>query len=340
VSGLPRFLARRLLLLVLVLWGMTVVTFVISHVVPGDPVRALAGPHASASEIATLRHQYGMDRPLPVQYLDYLGRLVHGDLGTSLVTRRPVLSDLVQFFPATVELTLTSLLLALVIGIPLGVTAATRAGSVWSDHGSRLISLVGVSMPVFWLGLLAQLIFYRQLNWLPSSGRLSLLATPPSGPTGFYLLDTALGGDWSSFGDTLSHLVLPAGTLALGSLAIVTRMTRTAMLETLGQDYVRTARAKGLPEWRVVYAHALKNALLPILTVIGLQVGYLLSGDFLTETVFSWPGIGLYAVSAITSLDFPAIMGVSLVVSLVYVLINLTVDFLYTVADPRVALSA
>jgi len=330
-----RFIARRLVFMVFVLYGMTLITFVLTHVVPADPIRLLAGPHATSSEIATLRHQYGMDQSLPRQYVVYLGNLVHGDLGISLTDRHPVRDDIQQFFPATLELVLCSLILAVGIGVPLGVYAAMGRGRL-ADLLIRLTAIMGVSMPVFWLGLVLQLIFFKQLGWLPLDGRLEILDTPPNTVTGLYLVDALVTGDFSILGPVLLHLLLPAATLALGSLVLITRMTRASVLEALAQDYIRTARAKGVRNRRIVFRHALKNAITPTLTVIGLQFGYLLSGDFLVETIFNWPGIGYYAVNAISNLDFPGIMGVTLVVSIIYVLANLVVDVLYVAIDPRV----
>ena len=330
-----RFIARRLAFMVFVLFGMTVITFTLTHVVPADPVRLLAGPHATASELATLRHTYGVDRPLPAQYILYLQNLLHGNLGISLTDRRPVLQDIEQFFPATLELALCALIIAVGIGVPLGVYAAMARGRI-VDAIIRITSIAGVSMPIFWLGLVVQFIFFKQLGWLPIGGRLDLIDNPPNTVTGLYLVDAIITGNFAVLGDVISHLILPAVTLALGSLVLITRMTRASVLEILAQDYIRTARAKGVGHMRVIFRHALRNAITPTLTVIGLQLGYLLSGDFLAETIFNWPGIGYYGVNAISNLDFPGIMGVTLVISVIYVAANLVVDVLYVVADPRI----
>ncbi len=324
--------------MIFVLFGMTLITFALTHLVPSDPIRLLAGPHADASELATLRHAYGMDRSVPEQYLIYLRNLLHGNLGISLTDRRPVLDDIVQFFPATLELAVCAFILAVGIGVPLGVYAAMGRGRI-VDAVIRVTSIAGVSMPIFWLGLVAQFIFFKQLGWLPIGGRLDLIDSPPPTVTGLYLVDAVITGNVALLGDITSHLILPALTLALGSLVLITRMTRGAMLEILAQDYIRTARAKGSGYYRIIFRHALKNAIPPTLTVIGLQFGYLLSGDFLAETIFNWPGIGYYGVNAISNLDFPGIMGVTLVVSTVYVIANLVVDILYVVVDPRVEYS-
>jgi len=330
-----QFIVRRLVFMIFVLFGMTLITFALTHVVPADPIRLLAGPHASRSEIATLRQAYGMDQSLPRQYVVYVKNLLHGDLGISLTDRHPVLDDIRQFFPATLELALCALIIAIGVGVPLGVYAAMGRGRV-ADTVIRLTSIAGVSMPIFWLGLVLQLLFFKQLGWLPIGGRLEIIDSPPDTVTGLYVIDAILTGDFSAIGTVLAHLVLPALTLALGSLVLITRMTRASLLEVLTQDYIRTARAKGLRKRRIVFRHALKNAIPPTLTIVGLQFGYLLSGDFLAETIFNWPGIGYYGVNAIGNLDFPAIMGVTLVVSVIYVAANLVVDVLYIVVDPRV----
>jgi peptide/nickel transport system permease protein len=333
-----RFIARRLAFMILVLFGMTLITFTLTHVVPSDPVRLLAGPHATQTEIETLRHTYGMDHALPAQYVIYLQNLIHGNLGISLTDRHPVVDDIKQFFPATLELALCALIIAVGVGVPLGVYAATGRGRL-VDALIRLTSIAGVSMPIFWLGLVVQFVFFKQLGWLPIGGRLDLVDSPPNTVTGLYLVDAVITGNFAVLGDVASHLVLPAITLALGSLVLITRMTRASVLEILAQDYIRTARAKGVAYYRIVFRHALKNAITPTLTVIGLQLGYLLSGDFLAETIFNWPGIGYFGVNAISNLDFPGIMGVTLVVSVIYVVANLIVDILYVVVDPRVEYS-
>jgi peptide/nickel transport system permease protein len=330
-----RFIGRRLLLMLLVVFGMSVITFALTHVVPGNPARLLAGPHARQAEVDALAARYHMNGSVFEQYAVYMGGLLHGDLGLSITTRRPVVDDLRQYLPATLELTIAALALTIAIGLPLGMLSAVRHGRP-VDHLSRVFAIVGVSMPVFWLGLVLQVFFYKKLSLLPVGGRLDALDISPPTVTGSYLIDALLARDPTIFGAAVMHLILPAATLAIGSLAIVTRMSRASLLETLNADYVRTARAKGLPEGRLLRTHVLKAAFIPVLTVIGLQVGYLLAGNFLVETVFNWPGIGLYAVNAIRNLDYAAIMGVTLVVSVIYVLTNLVVDILYAVLDPRI----
>jgi peptide/nickel transport system permease protein len=330
-----KLILRRFAFLILVLFGMSLITFTVSHIVPADPIRIIAGQRATQETIEIFRKQYGMDKPLAVQYLIYMKNLLQGDLGESIISRRPVLEDLKDYFPATLELVGTAIFLALIIGIPLGVRSASRRGRL-ADHSFRVFAILGVSMPIFWLGLVNQLIFYGKLEILPIDGRLDTFLIAPPKVTGLYLIDSLIAGDFEVFWDALKHLILPGVTMAFGILAVVTRMTRTSMLECLNQDYIRTARAKGLKEFRVTFVHALKNAAPPILTVIGLQTGFLLAGDFLAETIFNWPGIGRYGVTAITNMDFPAIMGVTLLISLIYVLVNLLVDICYMVFDARV----
>lgn len=321
--------------MVLVLLGVSVLTFFIAHVVPGDPVLVALGEHAREEQIAAYRHAYGLDRPVPVQFAVYLGRLTRGDLGISIRTRRPVADDLREFMPATMELGGAAWLVALLLGIPAGILSAVFKDRIF-DHLSRLGALIGASFPVFWLGLLLLGAFYYRLQWLPGPGRLDVVISPPPMRTGFLLVDAALAGDGEAFRNALRHLVLPALTLGLFSTAVIARMTRSAMLEVLYQDYIRTARAKGLPQRRVVALHALKNAMIPTLTIIGISFGSLLSGAVLTETIFAWPGLGRYATASAISLDFPAVMGVTLVVAVVYTLVNLFVDLIYARLDPRV----
>ena len=335
--GMLRFLAKRLALLVLVLLGATIITFVISHAVPSDPARMWAGPRAGPAQIEQARRELGLDQPVYIQLVVYITRILRGDLGVSIHTRRPVLNDIAAFFPATFELTTFAMIVALALGIPMGVVSATRRDKL-PDHASRIFSLTGVSVPIFWLGLLAQLVFSSTLHILPTSGRVdgSLLANAPPTITGLYLFDSLLAGNWPFFASAFVHILLPGLTLSYASLAIVTRMTRSTMLEVLGKDYIRTARMKGLPERVVLYKHALKNALIPILTIVSLCYGFLLAGAVLVETIFDWPGMGLYATNSILTLDLPAIIGVTLIVAVIYVMINLVVDILYTFVDPRV----
>ncbi|MEX2649629.1 MAG: ABC transporter permease [Alphaproteobacteria bacterium] len=333
------FIVRRLALLVVVVVGMTLITFILTHVVPGDPARMLAGQHATLDQVEAFRRLYGLDRPLPEQYLIYMNGLLKGDLGQSLTTRRPVLDDLRQFLPATLELTSAALVLVILGGIPLGVLAAVRRGKAL-DHVIRVVTVGGVSLPVFWLGIALQIVLYRWLGWLPIGGRLGIVDIEPARVTGMYTVDALIAGDTATFVSALVYLILPASTLAAGSLAVVTRMTRAASIEVLDANYVRTARAKGLFETVILRRHVLRNAMIPTMTVIGLQVGTLLAGNVLTEVVFNWPGIGLYAVNAISYLDYAAIMGVTVTISLVYVTVNLLVDIAYVVLDPRISYGA
>jgi len=321
--------------MVLVLLGVSVLTFFIAHVVPGDPVLVALGEHAREEQIVAYRRAYGLDRPVPVQYAVYMSRLTRGDLGISIRTRRPVADDLQEFLPATIELSSAAWLVALLLGIPAGILSAVFKDRTF-DHLSRLVALIGASFPVFWLGLLLLGAFYYRLRWLPGPGRLDVVISPPQLRTGLLLVDAVLAGDWEALRNALRHLVLPALTLGLFSTAVIARMTRSAMLEVLYQDYIRTARAKGLREWRVVALHALKNAMIPTLTIIGISFGSLLSGAVLTETIFAWPGLGRYATASAISLDFPAVMGVTLVVAVVYTQVNLVVDLIYARLDPRV----
>ena len=330
------FVLRRLALLVFVLLGVSLLTFFISHVVPGDPARLAAGAHATGKQVEALRQKLGLDRPLPDQYLRYMGGLLRGDLGYALSSRRPVLEDLKDYFPATVELTVAALLICLVVGIPLGVLSAVHKGGL-VDHVGRVICIGGVALPLFWLALLFQLIFYRWLGLVPAGGRLDPGLSSPPTITGLYILDSLLTANWPVLRSSLWHIVMPAITLAFASLAWVARVTRISMLETLGQDYIRTARGKGLTERGVVYRHALRNALIPTVTLVGLQTGALLAGAFLVEIIYSWPGIGFYTVNAIMAMDFNAIISTTLLVAVVYTVTNLVVDILYVALDPRIS---
>ena len=335
---MARYIARRLLPMLLVIFGMSVITFTMSRLVPGNPARLLAGPHARQEQVDALAERYHLSGPVLEQYLIYMGDLLHGDLGLSVTTRRPVTEDLAQFLPATVELTATAFLITVLVGLPVGIVSAAGRGGLF-DHAARLVSIAGVSLPIFWLGLVLQVLFYKHLGILPIGGRLGTLDIAPPRVTGMYLVDSLLAGDPALFQSALIHLILPALTLAAGSVAVVTRMMRASILETMSADFVRTARAKGLRESSLLWRHVVRNAFIPALTVLGLQVGYLLAGNFLVESVFNWPGIGLYAVDAISNLDYAAIMGVTLVVSIVYVVVNLVVDILYVLLDPRITYS-
>ena len=335
---LVRLIVRRLIFLVFVLFGLSLMTFALSHVIPGDPARLMAGPRASKSAVAKIREQYGLDDPLPQQYVSYLKGLTRGDLGMSFTTRRPVSEDLKRYLPATIELGAVAFILSTVIGIPLGVISSVQRDKL-PDHIARFISISGLALPVFWLAIMAQFVFFGRLGWLPDGARLPIGLDPPPTVTGLYTVDALLAGDWALFRLSLVHLIMPAVVLAYGSLAVITRMVRGGMLEVLNQDYIRTARAKGISQNGVILGHALKNAMLPTVTSIGLQIGLLLSGAFLVEIVFSWPGIGRYAVEAIQRLDYNATMATTLVIALIFVLMNLIVDILYLFLDPRITYS-
>lgn len=332
---MARFLIRRLFGLVLVLVGVSVITFALTQVVPIDPALAALGQNAREDQIQAFRRQYGLDRPPLQQYVAYVERLLHGNFGMSIRTRRPVADDLRDYLPATLELSLAAMGVALLLGISLGIVAAVSRNG-WIDGLARIFALVGGSLPIFFLGLLVLALFYTKLRWLPGPGRLDPYLKPPSRVTGMYTVDSLLSGDTPGFKSSLLHLVLPAATLGYFSTAVLLRMTRSAMLEVLQQDYVRTAQAKGLRGSVVVLRHALKNAMIPVLTTIGITFGSLLSGAVLTETIFAWPGLGRYATASAISLDFPAVMGVTLVSAVVYPVVNLLVDIGYHVLDPRI----
>lgn len=330
-----RFILRRLLGLLFVMVGVSLFTFAIAQVVPVDPAASALGAKAREEQIAAYRQELGLDRPVWEQYVRYLGRLVQGDLGESIRTRRPVADDLRDFFPATLELSLAALVVSLVLGIPLGIIAALRRNN-WVDALARLIALIGGSMPIFYVGLLGLGLFYRQLRWLPGQGRLDSTMNPPDFITGLFTLDALLTRNWAVFQNASWHLILPAVTLGYFSTAVLLRITRSAMLEALSQDYVRTARSKGLRERLVVLRHVFKNALPPVLTTIGLTFGGLLSGAVLTETVFGWPGLGRYATTSVSNLDLPAVMGVTLLAAFIYPAVNTLVDIGYSLVDPRI----
>jgi len=321
-------IVHRLRFLILVVFGVSLITFTISHLIPGDPARLIAGERAPDAVVERIRADLGLDSPLPVQYWRYVRAAVQGDLGVSIRTKRPVAQDLRIFFPATMELAACALILAIAIGIPLGIASAVWKNSSL-DHFVRLVAVGGISTPAFWLGLLLILLFYRHLQWLPGGGRIDpALALPPV-RTGFLLIDSLLAGDGRAFVSAVRYLALPTLTLGLVHLGIVARQIRSAMLECLDQDYIRTARANGLSSFSVIFVHALPNALIPSITIIGLALGDLLYGAVLTETVFAWPGMGSYVVESIQALD-------TLVVSIAYVLVNLLVDLTYMLVDPRI----
>lgn len=329
------YLIRRMAFMVLVLFGVATIVFFLSHVVPSDPVRMALGPEATQEMVDNYVRERGLDKPLIVQYVVYLSHVVRGDFGTSILTRQRVNSELARFIPATVELMIPSLILSIAVGIILGVTAAVRRGH-WFDHTSRLFSLFGMSMPIFWLGLVLQVVFYKELNWLPSSGRLDSSLSPPPFVTGLYTVDSLLVGRWDLFFNALRHLILPSLALSSINVALIARISRTSLLDELSADYVRTARGKGLSERTVIYVHALRNALIPVVTVLGMRIGSMFGGAVLTETVFAWPGVGRYAVNGLRYMDFPVVMGFTLWVCFIFTMINILVDVSYSFLDPRV----
>jgi dipeptide transport system permease protein len=330
-----RFIFTRLALIIPTFVGMTLLAFFLIRLVPGDPIETMAGERGiDPVRHEALRKEYGLDRPVLAQYAIYVGRVLHGDLGKSMITQEPVLSEFVSLFPATIELALCAIVFALVIGIPAGMVAAVRRNSFF-DHGVMGASLTGYSMPIFWWGLLLILLFSVQLGWTPVSGRIDVkyFIEPV---TGFLTIDSWLAGERGALQSALSHLVLPMIVLGTVPLAIIARMTRSSMLEVLGEDYIRTARAKGLSRFRVIGLHAFRNALIPVVTVIGLQIGVLFTGAILTETIFSWPGVGKWMIEAINRRDYPVLQGGLLLLGTVVMAVNLLVDVLYGVINPRI----
>lgn len=329
--------ARRLLLVIPMIIGITLLTFLVSHIVPLDPLAVIVSEKAldQPDIVEAAVRKWGLDKSLPEQYLYYLWNLAHGDLGVSFKTKRPVAQDLAQYLPATVELGTASLIFALIFGLPLGIIAAIKSGH-WVDHLARLISLLGASMPPFWSGLMALFVFYYRLQILPGPGRIDARMTAPPQVTGLHLVDSLLARDTAAFVNSLQHLILPSIILGWFTLALIARVTRASMLEVLYTDYVRTARAKGLRERSVIIVHALRNAFIPTLTVLGLAFAGLMTGAIMTETIFAWPGIGRYAVEAAANLDYPAVMGTTLLIAIVYIFVNLFVDILYGFIDPRI----
>jgi peptide/nickel transport system permease protein len=332
-----RYVANRLTTAVILALFATLVVFLITSMVPGDPILSMLGDLAASKPevVAEYRAKWGLDLPLWQQYWIFLTRLFHGDLGMAISTGRPVLADIAQYAPATIELGTIAFVLSVVIGVPLGIIAAVWRDT-WVDHVARFVSLIGVSSPVFWLAFIALTVFYGALQIAPGPGRLDPIDFPPATVTGSFLIDSALTGDWATFHTAAAHLVLPSLVLCAATLGLITRMTRASMLDTLGQDYVRVARAKGLKERAVIVRHALPNALIPVITLAGLAYANLLTGTVMTETIFSWPGLGRYTFRSALSLDLPAIMGMTLIFAVVYLLINLLVDLSYALVDPRV----
>jgi peptide/nickel transport system permease protein len=332
-----RYVVRRLLLLVPILLGVSILIFIWIRALPGDPASALLGERSTPELVQQYKERYGLDRPIPVQYWDYLKVTLQGDLGTSSVSRREITAEIGDRFPATIELAVAAMILAVGLGIPLGFFAAKRYGGIF-DNLSLIGSLIGISIPIFFLAIILKYFFAVKWNWLPSVGRQDILLSPDH-PTGFYVLDGLITRDWTALWDAIKHLILPA--IALGSipLAVVTRITRAAVLDVQNEDYVRTARAKGLPPLTVDRRHVLRNALLPVSTIIGLQTGLLLSGAVLTETVFAFPGMGSWLRDAIFASDYPALQGGILFLALVFVLVNLLVDISYAIINPRIRYS-
>jgi peptide/nickel transport system permease protein len=335
---LLRYLVARVVGMAVMAVLATLVVFLISNLVPADPILAQLGDLQAADErlVAAYRARWGLDRPLWEQYWIFLTGLLQGDFGVSISTQRPVLDDIAQYAPATIELSTIAFVLSVVVGVPLGVLAAVKRDS-WIDHVARMLSLIGVSAPTFWLAFIFLALFYGGLQIAPGPGRLDVIYLPPPTVTGLYLIDSALAGQWDVFRNAAAHLVLPGIVLAATTLGLITRTTRAAMLEALHQDYVRVARAKGLKERTIVVRHALRNALIPVVTLGGLAYAVLLSGTVLTETIFSWPGLGRYTFRSAVTLDFPAIMGITFIVAVVYLVINLIVDLSYALLDPRAA---
>ena len=330
-----RFLLTRVSLIVPTFIGITLLVFVLIRLIPGDPIETMAGERGIAAALhAKLRADYGFDQPVLVQYWYYLLRLLQGDLGKSIVTHKPVIQEFISLFPATVELSLCAIIFALCLGLPAGIIAAVRRNSIF-DHGFMGVSLTGYSMPIFWWGLLLILLFSVQLGWTPVSGRISVMFFVPE-VTGFLLIDTLLSGEKGAFSSAVSHLILPTIVLGTVPLAVIARMTRSAMLEVLGEDYIRTARAKGLSNFRIIAIHALRNALIPIVTVIGLQVGTLFTGAILTETIFSWPGVGKWLIEGIGRRDYPVLQGGTLLIGAIIMTVNLLVDVTYGMINPRI----
>lgn len=332
---MSQYILRRLVLMIPVLIGVTILTFVLSNLLPGDPAREAAGRYATREQIEAVRERLGLNQPLPVQYARYIGRLLRGDLGESLNSRQEVRTELGRYFPATLELAIVAMTMAILIGIPLGVlTGAGR--SPWVNSAVMFFSFLGVGMPVFWAGLIFQLVFYGKLDILPLSGRLSTQVVPPPPVTRMYTVDALIAGQGEVFLDALTHLILPALTLAIARVASVARITHASMVSVIRQDYIRTARAKGLAERYVLTRHALKNALLPTVTTVGLQIGWLLGGTILVENIYNWGGIGTYAWVGIFRLDIPVIMGITLITTLTFMLVNLLTDIAYTFLNPRI----
>ena len=334
---MAKYILKRILMLIPVLLGVSIIIFGIMRVFSPDPAPIVLGQHATQEAMSEWREANGLDKPIVVQYVNYMKGVLTGDFGNSYYTKTPVAKEIFSRFPATVELAICAIIIATIFGILLGVISAVKKNS-WVDHIRMVTALIGVSIPIFWLGILLIIIFAGNLGWLPAQGRIETLLRPAN-HTGFYLIDSLIEGNMESFVSSLKHLVLPSVALAMYSMAIIARMTRSTMLDTLSQDYIRTARAKGIKEGQVIKKHALANALIPIVTVIGIQLGYLMGGAVLTESVFAWPGIGKYTVEAILKSDFPVVQGVVLLIAFIFVVMNLIVDIIYVFLDPRIKYS-
>jgi len=333
-----KYLLKRLAFMILVLLGVSIITFVVSHVVPGSPVAMWVGPKPNQEQLDIAIKELGLDQPIWIQYFSYVGNLLQGDLGLSLRTHRKVSEELGRRWGATFELVTISMLIALLIGIPMGILSATKKDQPL-DHVSRGISISGVAMPVFWLGMILQMLFHGSLGWLPLQGRVDSMAMidyPLQKISGFFLFDSLITGNWPIFISSVMHLILPALTLSLASLAVVTRMSRSSMLEVLKEEYIQTSIAYGVSQRTILFRYALKNALIPTLTVVAISYGVMLGGSFLVESIFDWPGLGRFAILSIETNDFPAIMGVTTLFALTFVVLNLLVDFIYFIIDPRI----
>ena len=334
------FLLRRLSLSVFVFIGVLILTFFVSRVIPGNPAALYAGARPRPEQVEAIKVKLGLDKPLHVQFLVYVSDLLDGDLGESYHSRRSINTDLSIFLPATLELVIAAVLIAMLVGIPIGVLAGAYPKSAF-DYATRLVAIAGVSVPSFWLALIAQFIFFSSLGWLPLGGRISRDASlfyPIAAQTGFYLIDAAISSNWDAFFDAFHHLILPALVLSAYPLGVAIRMTQASMIEALAENYITSARAAGLSQRVILFKLALKNAIMPALTVVGLSFAYSITGAFLVETIFSWPGVGKYVTEAVLNVDFPVIIAVTLVVTIVYILVNLAVDLLQALLDPRVRL--
>ena len=331
-----KYIIKRLLYAIPAVLLVIVIIFFLTRVMPGNPARMYLGEMATQEQVDQLTEEWGLNDPYPVQFVNYVRGLLHGDLGTAWHTHQTVAYDFAKRFPASLELALWAITIAVLVGIPLGIASATHKNS-WIDHGARILSMLGATMPVFWFGLMLILIFYADLGWAAAPiGRISSGINPPTSITGLYVLDSLLTGDMVALKDSLAHILLPAITLSLSSMAVLARMTRSSMLEVLGQDYIRTVRAKGMTEHIVIWRHALRNSLIPILTVLGGQFGMMLGYTVVVETIFSWPGIGYYVTDSILNMDYSPVQAFALISAVLYVVINLVLDILYSVVDHRV----